>query len=53
MDAAEAKQRAKAVMRGFRAARGKLKQSPALEFLAVVAVGFLAGMALRVVSRED
>ena len=47
MDAAELKARAQSVARGVKNVREHLRKSPALEIVAAVAIGFLAGMAMR------
>jgi hypothetical protein len=47
MDAADVKEKAAAVARGARKLREHLRRSPALEVMAAVAVGFIAGLAMR------
>ena len=60
MDFAEIKDKAAAVARGAAATirgakklREHLRQNPALEVMAAVAVGFLAGIALRAIRKRD
>lgn len=48
MDATAMKEKAAAVARGAKKLREHLRRSPALEVMAAVAAGFIAGLAMRV-----